>query len=133
MEKLQAIFVAEANELISDLERALLEFEKDLHNKNSVKEIFRVMHTLKGSASMFGFDTLSALTHNLETVYDAIREGRSETSMEILEVTLQSVDHLKAIMHDPKLDKKENKENHERILLNIEAVHRGATTPRMAD
>ena len=75
MDKLQKVFVTEAEELVADLERALLAFEKDMQSKTSVQEIFRVMHTLKGSASMFGFESLSAFTHDLETIYDSIRSG----------------------------------------------------------
>lgn len=122
IDRLQATFRAEATELVSDLERALLEFEKDIRNIESVKEIFRVMHTLKGTASMFGYENLSALTHDLETVYDAIREGHSEASLELLEVTLQSVDHLKIILHDPKLEKPENRDRHQQVLLHIERL-----------
>jgi two-component system chemotaxis sensor kinase CheA len=122
MDKLQAIFITEAAELIADLERALLEFEIDINNKTSVQEIFRVMHTLKGSASMFGFDTLSALTHDLETVYDAIRDGRASANMQVLEITLQSVDHLKNIMHDQHLQQAENHKRHHYLLATIKSL-----------
>lgn len=128
MDKLQTIFMQEANELISDLERALLDFERDLHNPNAVQEIFRVMHTLKGSASMFGFERLSQLTHDLETIYDAIRDGRTSVSKEILEVTLQSVDHLKAMMADPDLASKENAERHAVMLERVKHVYAQSMT-----
>jgi len=122
MENLQYIFMQEASELIADLERALLDFERDIRNTSAVKEIFRVMHTLKGSASMFGFERLSNLTHEIETIYDAIRDGKLVASHEILEVTLQSLDHVKAIINDPELLVKENLERHALILNKVKAL-----------
>ncbi|MBT1705061.1 chemotaxis protein CheA [Chryseosolibacter indicus] len=122
MDKLKALFVTEALELIADLERVLLEFEKDLHNEESVQVIFRVMHTLKGSASMFGFDTLSALTHDLETVYDAIRDGKIIATLEILDITLKSVDHLKKVIHDPSLGNSDLLKKHHDLLTAIKKV-----------
>jgi two-component system, chemotaxis family, sensor kinase CheA len=122
MEKLQEIFMAEAAELINDLERALLSFESDLTDLRNVQEIFRVMHSLKGSASMFGFEAVSALTHNLETIYDSIREGKVTADRAILDVTLKSVDHLKQIMTDPTLSGKRNREVHAEMLQTIETL-----------
>lgn len=122
MDKLKAIFITEAQELIGDLERALLDFEKDLQNKKSVQEIFRVMHTLKGSASMFGFDTLSALTHDIETIYDAIRDGRASATHEVLDVTLQSVDHLQKLIYDQNLQNPELATIHHHLLEEIKRI-----------
>src|SRR5688572_7713625 len=103
MDHLQSTFITEAAELLADLEGVLLEFDKDLTNKESIEAIFRAMHTIKGSASMFGFDHLSALTHDLETIYDKIREGHFKVTSEILEITLQAVDHLNKIIKDKNL------------------------------
>ncbi|MBL0740615.1 chemotaxis protein CheA [Chryseolinea lacunae] len=108
MDKFKAIFLAEAEELMVDLEKALLDFEQDLHNDHPVKEIFRIMHTLKGGGSMFGFEHVSSLTHDLETIYDGIREKKITPTKEILEVTLTTVDHLKKILHDPMLEEREH-------------------------
>lgn len=119
MDKLQAIFKTEAEELLSDLERAVLDFENDLSSMESVREIFRVMHTLKGTASMFGFETLSAFTHDLETIFDDIRNGKSKASADILEITLESVDHIKNLISDPQLKNAQNEELHNSLLARI--------------
>ena len=66
MDKLQAIFKTEAEELLLALERALLKFESDLTDMESVREIFRVMHTLKGSAGTVGARRLASAAAALE-------------------------------------------------------------------
>ncbi|MBT1708881.1 chemotaxis protein CheA [Fulvivirgaceae bacterium PWU5] len=115
MDHLQGIFIAEAEELIASLEETLLQFDKDRTNKTSIETIFRSMHTLKGSASMFGFESLSALTHELETVYDLIRTGRFAATNEVLEVTLETVDHVKKIIRDQGLQDPVNRARHEAL------------------
>ncbi|MCD9015797.1 chemotaxis protein CheA [Parachryseolinea silvisoli] len=115
MDHLQGIFIAEAEELIASLEETLLQFDKDRTNKTSVETIFRSMHTLKGSASMFGFESLSALTHELETVYDLIRTGRFAATNEVLEVTLETVDHVKKIIRDQGMQDPANRARHEAL------------------
>jgi two-component system, chemotaxis family, sensor kinase CheA len=115
MDHLQGIFIAEAEELIASLEETLLQFDKDRTNKTSIETIFRSMHTLKGSASMFGFESLSALTHELETVYDLIRTGRFTATNEVLEVTLETIDHVKKIIRDQALQDPANRARHEAL------------------
>src|SRR5688572_25878705 len=122
MDKLQSMFRTEAEELLSDLERALLNFESDLSNGTAIQEIFRVMHTLKGSASMFGFESLSAFTHDLETIYDAIRAGQMNASALILEVTLEAVDHIKELVNDPQLANPATASLHNELLFKIRSL-----------
>ncbi|MEM7106616.1 MAG: chemotaxis protein CheA [Bacteroidota bacterium] len=101
MDNLQQIFVQEATELLSELEEVLLTFENDLTDAESIERIFRVMHTLKGSSAMFGYEKVNDFTHELEYIYDALREGTLVATEEILELTLESVDHLKMLIEDP--------------------------------
>ncbi|MEM6524528.1 MAG: chemotaxis protein CheA [Bacteroidota bacterium] len=101
MDSLQQIFVQEATELLSELEEVLLTFERDLTDAESIERIFRVMHTLKGSSAMFGYGKVNDFTHELEYIYDALREGTLMATEEILELTLASVDHLKMLIEDP--------------------------------
>jgi two-component system, chemotaxis family, sensor kinase CheA len=129
MDQLQNTFIAEAEELLTDLERVLLECDTNLGNNESVEAIFRVMHTLKGSAGMFGFTHISELTHHLETIFDSIREARSPISQEIVELTLQSVDHLKNIIQDKELCQSANAVKHHKLMSAITTnfVKPGAT------
>jgi two-component system, chemotaxis family, sensor kinase CheA len=116
MDHLQSTFIAEAEELLTDLERVLLKCAMDLNNKESVEAIFRVMHTLKGSAGMFGFMHIGELTHHLETIFDSIRETHSPIPQEIIDLTLQSVDHLKNIIQDRELCQSTNAVRHHNLM-----------------
>jgi len=108
MDNIKARFLEEANDLIEDLEKALLELENNPEDKNQVEKVFRVMHTLKGTSAMFGFAKVGDLTHDLETIYDFIREGKAAVSSEILSITLESVDILKLLLNsDQALDHKD--------------------------
>ena len=59
MDNFREKFIEEANELILLLEEALITLEDEPENEKQIHEIFRIMHTLKGSGAMFGFDNIS--------------------------------------------------------------------------
>ena len=93
-------FIEDATELLVTLEVDLLDLEKDMKNKELIENVFRVMHTLKGTASMYGFDKVTEYTHSLENIYDAIRSNDFSLSQDIFDVTFQSVDHLRKLLQD---------------------------------
>src|SRR5258706_6974080 len=119
MENLINIFVGEATELLEDLEKALLQLEKDKQNKQGISEVFRIMHSLKGAANMFGFEAINDLTHNLETIYQSIRDEGESLTNDIFNTTLACLDHLKDLLENPKLDNPELKKTHERLISEI--------------
>jgi two-component system chemotaxis sensor kinase CheA len=122
IDSLVSTFVAEASELLEDLEKALLHLEQDKHSKDSVGEVFRTMHSLKGSASMFGFDSISNFTHHLESIYQSIREGSRELTEEIFTTTLACLDHLRNLLKDSQMRNPETKNRHNQLLLEIEKL-----------
>ncbi|KAB2872219.1 MAG: chemotaxis protein CheA [Bacteroidales bacterium] len=104
MDSFKKKFIEEASELIDKLEVTLLELEKNPDDPTQIQQVFRVMHTLKGNSSMFGFDLIDKFTHNLETVYDLIRNNQLKLTPQVLNVTLSSVDHLKAMLDEENYD-----------------------------
>ncbi|HSA03963.1 MAG TPA: chemotaxis protein CheA [Tenuifilaceae bacterium] len=104
MDSFKKKFIEEASELIDKLEVTLLELEKNPDDPAQIQQVFRVMHTLKGNSSMFGFDLIDKFTHNLETVYDLIRSNQLKLTPQVLNVTLSSVDHLKAMLDEGNYD-----------------------------
>ena len=63
-------FREEAREILVDLESALLELNENRGDAELVGRVFRALHTIKGSGSMFGFEDMAAFTHNLENAFD---------------------------------------------------------------
>ncbi len=55
-----------------------------------IQKIFRALHTIKGSGGMFGFDAVASFVHNIETVYDKIRNGKQEVTNEIIDTNVKS-------------------------------------------
>lgn len=100
MEDLTAKFKEEAIDLINDLESALLVLEINPNDKTQVALIFRAMHSLKGTGAMFGFDKISSFTHNLETIYDFIKHDKIIINQDIINLTLSSVDIIKALLYE---------------------------------
>jgi Chemotaxis protein histidine kinase and related kinases len=109
MDNFKKKFIEEATEHIQDIEQALLELEQNPTDKPLIERVFRAMHSLKGSGAMFGFEKISEFTHNLETVYDLVRNEEMVITGELLNLTLASVDHLNSLL-------KENAENSEDVL-----------------
>jgi len=103
MLEFQQKYIEDAGELISKLEADLINFENDTENDELIQELFRVMHTLKGSSSMFGFNKIGEFTHLLEDIYDLIRNKQLTVNKEILNLTYQSVDFLKLLLYSKEI------------------------------
>jgi two-component system chemotaxis sensor kinase CheA len=88
----------EAYELLAELEDALIELEQNPDDRNLVNRIFRAMHTLKGSGAMFGFDDIAEFTHNIETVYDLVREDKLQATKDLVTLTLAACDQVKTML-----------------------------------
>ncbi|MEK7477406.1 MAG: chemotaxis protein CheW [Candidatus Coatesbacteria bacterium] len=75
MDDLVRDFLAEADELLAELERDLLLLERDPANREGIASAFRALHTLKGSCGIVGFARLEALAHAGEDLLAAVRDG----------------------------------------------------------
>jgi len=93
-------FREEAREILVDLESALLELNENRDDQELVGRIFRGLHTIKGSGAMFGFDDLAAFTHNLETAFDEVRNGRLQVTSELIDLTLSALDQIRAMVEE---------------------------------
>ena len=98
MEKYQRKFIEEAKELLVSLETCLLELEKAPDNADLINEIFRIMHSLKGSGAMFGFSRISSLTHDFETVFSSIRSGQLIVSKFLIDLSFQALDLIRDLL-----------------------------------
>lgn len=94
----ETVFREEARELLTELESSLLELESRPADNELISRIFRAMHTIKGSGSMFGFDKVAAFTHDIETVYDLLRNGKITVSKGLIDLTLVSCDQIRRMI-----------------------------------
>jgi two-component system chemotaxis sensor kinase CheA len=93
-------FREEAREILVDLESALLELNENRADPELVGRVFRALHTIKGSGAMFGFEELAAFTHNLETAFDQVRNGRLQINSELIDLTLAAMDQIRAMIEE---------------------------------
>lgn len=89
-------FRAESEELLVELERLSLDLDSQPHSRSIVEDMFRVAHTLKGSASCVGFERVVALAHELEEAFEAVTKGRRSSSRSLSGLTLEAIDVLRA-------------------------------------
>lgn len=93
-----ATYREEASELLAELETSLLELEESPGDSELIGRVFRAMHTIKGSGAMFGFDEIAAFTHEVETVFDLVRNGKMTVTKSLLNLTLRARDHISALL-----------------------------------
>ena len=92
------MYIYETGTLLEQLETIVLEAEKvDTFSQENVNEIFRIMHTIKGSSAMMEFDTLATVAHRIEDMFFIIREGTMSVVQEedrpaLFDVVFQSID-----------------------------------------
>ncbi|KIH75457.1 CheA signal transduction histidine kinase [Geoalkalibacter ferrihydriticus] len=91
-------FREEAYELLAELETSLLELEDNPRNMDVIGRVFRAMHTIKGSGAMFGFDEISSFTHEIETVFDLVRNGDIAVTKEMVDLCLLARDQIKTML-----------------------------------
>ena len=77
-------FTDETLELLGILETLLVDLEKSPGHEDLVQEMFRVMHTIKGAASMFGLHDIATFTHKIENVFDLVRKRRLEATRQLI-------------------------------------------------
>ncbi len=100
MESMLEMFIYESTTLLEELDEIMLESEKskEISEKN-INEIFRIMHTIKGSAAMMGLESISSLAHSVEDVFFIVRENPAklkEIIDSIYDLLFQASDFIKA-------------------------------------
>jgi two-component system chemotaxis sensor kinase CheA len=94
MDEVLKVFIAESQELLQQMEEALLMLEHAPGDSDTINAIFRAAHTIKGSAGLFGLDVIVAFTHIAESVLDRVRSGELRFDTELTALFLQVRDHL---------------------------------------
>jgi len=92
------LFRQEAQELLEQLEQALLDLSERRDDQDLIDSTFRALHTIKGSGSMFGFDAVAAFTHYVETAFDLVRKGTVPLTEEMVTVALAAKDHIRNLI-----------------------------------
>jgi two-component system, chemotaxis family, sensor kinase CheA len=100
IDKYRQAFQEEARELLTELESALLELNRDHGDRETVGRAFRALHTIKGSGAMFGFDAISSFAHGLETAFDRLRSGELEATPGLINLALAAADQIHVMLDE---------------------------------
>lgn len=93
-------FIAEAADLLDEVDMGLLRLEQDPGDLDLINEIFRAAHTLKGSSGLFDLPALTHLTHAAEDLLDAVRSGEVDLDAGTVDVLLAGFDQVRTWMGD---------------------------------
>lgn len=105
------IFIEESQEHLQSLNQSLLGLESKPDDMKLLNEIFRIAHTLKGMAGTMGFTTMMNLTHEMENVLDAIRNGRIKVNSHIIDILFECLDYLEQSVNMISNNSKEDESN----------------------
>lgn len=100
MQEILNDFLTESTEMIDVLDQRFITLESDPNNADLLNEIFRAMHSMKGSAGFLGFNHLVDVTHRAESILNKMRQGEMAVVPAVINVILETVDVVKAIMAD---------------------------------
>ena len=97
-EELLKDFFAEAEQQVDNLESNVLVIENDPTNHEAIDEIFRAAHTLKGGSATVEMNEIASFTHSVEDMLDEIRSDRLKVTEPVIDVLLNSIDVIKAML-----------------------------------
>ena len=100
MDDLVAEFIAETEDSLNDLDAELLRLEQDPGDEEILGNIFRIMHTIKGTCGFLGLNRLASIAHSSENILDNIRDGKMQASPEAVALVLESIDAIKDLVTD---------------------------------
>lgn len=93
------LFIFESMQLIEQMEQIIIANEKsESYESDAIDEIFRIMHTIKGSSAMMLFNNISSLAHSMEDIFFVLREDKPQNvdSFQLSDLVLEGIDFIKA-------------------------------------
>ena len=116
------IFIDETNEHLQNLSDCIMSLEKDPENMDTINEIFRAAHSLKGMAGTMGFKRMQHLTHDMENVFQEVRSGNMKVTSGLVDVLFQCLDAIDAYLENVKESSDEGTEDNEAIIQELNDI-----------
>lgn len=110
------IFIDETSEHLQTLSDCIMVLEKEPENKDTINEIFRAAHSLKGMAGTMGFKRMQRLTHDMENVFQEVRSDKVKVNGAMIDVLFQCLDAIESYLENVKSTSNEGTEDHEEII-----------------
>ncbi|MBO5072349.1 MAG: Hpt domain-containing protein, partial [Eubacterium sp.] len=116
------LFIDETKEHLQSLNEHVLVLEKEPENEDTINEIFRAAHTLKGMAGTMGFARMQRLTHDLENVFSEIRNGNMKANAKLIDVLFRGLDALESYLDVISSEGNEGTEDNEDIIQDLNSL-----------
>ena len=110
------IFIDESNEHLQSLSDQLMILEKEPENSDTINEIFRAAHSLKGMAGTMGYKRMQNLTHDMENVFSEVRNGNIKVTSDMCDVSFQCLDALENYVSNIQNTQDEGTDDNEPII-----------------
>ena len=110
------IFVEETREHLQNLNEHILVLEKEPDNKETIDEIFRAAHSLKGMSGTMGYKRMQHLTHNMENAFSEIKNGRMQATSDLVDIIFQCLDALETYLDNIINNQDEGTDDNEQII-----------------
>ena len=129
------IFLDETKEHLQNLNTRILELEQDSENMDTINEIFRAAHSLKGMAGTMGYKRMQNLTHDMEDVFSEVRNGAIKVKPEMIDILFQCLDALEGYLSNIQESSDEGTNDNEPLIkaLNDILKSKGGEEPAKAE
>lgn len=115
-------FLIESSETLDELDRELVELEKDPDNASRLAAVFRAAHTIKGTSGLLGFQRLESVTHVGENVLAKLRDGKLTLTPDLTSVLLRMVDAIRAMLATVEQRGDDGDDTHAELIADLELV-----------
>ncbi len=134
------IFIDETKEHLQSLNTQILNLEQDAENMDTINEIFRAAHSLKGMAGTMGYKRMQNLTHDMENVFSEVRNGNIKVKANMIDILFQCLDALEEYLDTIQSTADEGTNENEHLIAALNKILKGedgdgdgAPAPKKAD
>ncbi|MBR2401626.1 MAG: chemotaxis protein CheA [Lachnospiraceae bacterium] len=110
------IFIDETSEHVQTLSDCIMVLEKEPDNKDTINEVFRAAHSLKGMAGTMGFKRMQHLTHDMENVFQEVRSDKISVDSAMIDLLFKCLDAIDGYLNNVKASSDEGTEDNEMII-----------------
>lgn len=119
------IFLDETNEHLQNLNTQILSLEQEPDNEDTINEIFRAAHSLKGMAGTMGYKRMQNLTHDMENVFSEVRNGNITVKANMIDVLFQCLDALEEYTTNIRENADEGTNDNEPLIMQLNDILNG--------
>lgn len=133
MDDLIAEFITETSESLGELDIDLIKLEQNPNDKDLLSNIFRLMHTIKGTCGFLGLPRLEKVAHHAENVLGRFRDGELEVTQEYVTLILESIDRIKYIVSTIEDTGSEPDGDDQALIEQLDVVYEGKSVADMPE